>query len=62
MSFVAQFNARPLAGLVERSGCATVAAARESLGRSTLSLADFANLLSPAGAELISRLAAVHRL
>ena len=56
MSFVAQFNARPLAGLVERSGCATVAAARESLGRSTLSLADFANLLSPAGAELIEPL------
>ncbi len=56
MSFVAEFNALPLASLVERSQGANVSTASESLARSTLSLTDFANLISPAAGELLESL------
>jgi 2-iminoacetate synthase len=56
MSFVAEFNALPLAPLL---GCARVADAstvREVLGRSHLGLADFAALLSPAAGDMLETL------
>ena len=54
MSFVAEFDRMPIAGLLHRSQTAGVAAVRECLGKSTLSLADFAALISPAGSELLA--------
>ena len=56
MSFVAEFNALPLASLVRRTESATVGVARESLCRSTPSLTDFAHLISPAAGELLESL------
>ena len=56
MSFVTEFNALPLAALLQRSLTASTAAARASLGKSELSLNDFAHLISPAGAELLEPL------
>ena len=56
MSFVTEFDALPLAALVQRSLTASVPAARASLGKSELSLDDFAHLISPAGAELLEPL------
>ena len=56
MSFVAEFNSLPLGSLVERSQTAGVQAARESMSKSKLSLADFAHLISPAGAELLEHM------
>src|SRR6267142_4474225 len=56
MSFVAQFNTLPLDALVKRSMAAGAEAVRESLGRTRLSLADFAHLIAPAGAELLEPL------
>ena len=56
MSFVAQFNTLPLDALVKRSMAAGTDAVRESLGRTRLSLADFAHLIAPAGAELLELL------
>ena len=53
MSFVNEFNSLNLAALVARSLDATAAATRQSLGRSQLSLDDFAHLISPAGADLL---------
>src|SRR5881394_3173947 len=56
MSFVAEFNTLPLGSLVNRSREVSLAAARQSLGRSTLSLSDFAYLISPAAGELLEPL------
>ena len=56
MSFVTEFNALPLAALVQRSRTASTPAARASLGKSALSLDDFAHLLSPAATELLEPL------
>ena len=53
MSFVAEFNALPLTSLVQRSRATTLSAARESLAKDGLSLADFAQLISPAASELL---------
>ncbi len=53
MSFVDEFDKLPLASLLAQSRQATLAAARESLGRGRLSLRDFANLISPAALELL---------
>jgi 2-iminoacetate synthase len=53
VSFVAEFNALPLAALVKRSQDAGLIAARESLIKDGLSLADFAQLISPAAGELL---------
>ena len=53
MSFVREFNALPLDRLLARARSAGLAEARESLGRGHRSLADFANLLSPASGDLL---------
>jgi 2-iminoacetate synthase len=56
VSFVAEFNSLPLGALVKRSGETSRAAARENLAKEKLSLADFAQLISPAGGELLEAL------
>jgi len=56
VSFVAEFKTLPLADLLARARSASSAAVRESLGRGTLSLADFAHLLSPAAGESLEAL------
>ena len=56
MSFVGEFNDLGLDALVNRSVSTATAAVRESLARTRLSLADFAQLISPAGAELLEPL------
>jgi 2-iminoacetate synthase len=48
MSFVAEFDALPLAGWRQRSRTASAAAVRQSLARERLELIDFAHLVSPA--------------
>ena len=53
MSFVAEFNSLPLDALVKRSVATSSVTARETLGKSNLSLADFAALISPAAGELL---------
>ena len=53
MSFVAEFNSLPLNALVKQSLAGTASAARESIGKSNISLADFAALISPAAGELL---------
>jgi 2-iminoacetate synthase len=56
MSFVAQFNALPVDALLRQMQSTSVASTREVLGKSDLSLADFAQLISPAGGELLEPL------
>jgi len=56
MSFVRQFNALPLEALVKRSLSTTASAARESMSKARPSLADFAQLISPAAAESLEAL------
>ena len=56
MSFVNEFDTLPLAALLQRSLKASTEAARASLGKTELSLNDFAHLISPAGAELLEPL------
>jgi 2-iminoacetate synthase len=56
VSFVAEFNSLPLAALVKRSLETPHAAARENLTKEKLSLADFAQLISPAAGELLEPL------
>ena len=56
MSFVAEFNSLPLEALVKRSLETSPAAARQTLAKEKLSLADFAQLISPAAAELLEPL------
>jgi 2-iminoacetate synthase len=51
MSFVSEFNSLPLAALRRRAETASAAEATASLRQGALTLADFANLLSPAAAE-----------
>ena len=53
MSFVTEFDSLPLPSLVERALDESAAAARASLGKSPLSLHDFAHLISPAAAGLL---------
>lgn len=53
MSFVAEFNSLPLATLVKQSVATSSAAARDTLGKANLSLADFAALISPAAGDLL---------
>jgi 2-iminoacetate synthase len=57
VSFVAEFNSLPLASLVRRSQNAGGVAAREAIAKPQLSLADFADLISPAAGELLEPLA-----
>lgn len=56
MSFVAEFNSLPLEALVKRSQETSLATARENLAKDKLSLADFAQLISPAAGELLEPL------
>jgi 2-iminoacetate synthase len=56
MSFVREFDALPLAGLVERSLAADAAAVRESMEKPMLGLEDFARLISPAASDLLEGL------
>src|SRR5688572_13317547 len=56
MSFVSEFNSLPLAGLLEQSLNCSVDTARETLGKQTPSLLDFAHLLSPAASQLLEPL------
>lgn len=57
MSFVAEFDRLPLRSLWERARTASRAAVRESLDRSTWSLADFAHMISPAASEFLETMA-----
>ena len=56
MSFVAEFNALPLASLVRQSMAATPAAVQACLGKDSLTLADFAVLISPAAGACLETL------
>ncbi len=53
MSFVTEFRSLPVAALVKRSLAGTVADARDAAAKSSLSLSDFAALISPGGGELL---------
>jgi 2-iminoacetate synthase len=53
VSFVSEFNSLPLDSLAKRSQISGTATAREVIGKSKLSLADFAALISPAASELL---------
>ncbi|MSU58272.1 MAG: 2-iminoacetate synthase ThiH [Pedosphaera sp.] len=53
MSFVAELNSLPLSALVKRSLDTNLAAARESVAKESFSLADFAQLISPAAGKLL---------
>ena len=56
MSFVTEFNSLPLGALVRKSLSTGSAAVREAAAKEKLSLADFAALISPAGAEHLEAL------
>src|SRR5689334_14093594 len=56
MIFVGCFNELRLDALVKHSLATGTAAVRQSLAQSRLSLTDFAQLLAPAGAELLEPL------
>ena len=56
MSFVAAFDALPLASLLESSIGATSASVRAALQKSSPSLSDFAQLISPAAGESLEEL------
>jgi 2-iminoacetate synthase len=53
VSFVAEFNSLPLDALVKKSLANSSVAARETLGKNKISLAEFAALISPAAGELL---------
>ena len=53
MSFVDEFKALPLAGLLREARTASTDAVRETLAGGRRALADFARLLSPAAGELL---------
>ena len=57
VSFVSEFNSLPLESLVKRSTTASAAAVHESVAKKSFSLADFANLISPAAGEQLELLA-----
>ncbi|MBI5802627.1 MAG: 2-iminoacetate synthase ThiH [Verrucomicrobia bacterium] len=56
MSFIAEFNALPLEALEQSSRHASLTEAQAALGKSQLSLKDFARLISPAAAPLLEPL------
>jgi 2-iminoacetate synthase len=56
MSFATEFNALPLPALVKRSLATTPGTVQESLGKARPALDDFAQLISPAGGELLEQL------
>ena len=55
-SFVTEFNSLPLDSLLRRCLSTTTDVAREILGKSHLSLSDFASLISPAASQLLEPL------
>ena len=57
MSFVAEFNSLPLSSLVKRSLGTSPGALREALAKSSPTLADFAQLISPAAGEHLEAMA-----
>jgi 2-iminoacetate synthase len=57
VSFVAEFNSLPLSSLVNRSLSTNPSAVRESLVKSSLTLADFAHLISPAAGGFLETMA-----
>jgi 2-iminoacetate synthase len=58
VSFVAEFNLLPVEKLVSRSLTADAATVQASIGKSKLSLADFAQLISPAAGEMLEVISA----
>jgi 2-iminoacetate synthase len=56
VSFFSEFNRLAFGALVQRSLTASTQAARASMDKTSLSLEDFAHLISPAGAELLEPL------
>jgi 2-iminoacetate synthase len=56
VSFVSEFNSLPLPALAKQSLDANAGSVRESLAKSKLSLADFANLISPAASEFLEHM------
>jgi len=56
VSFVAEFNSLLLTSLVRRSLATTASAVRESLAKSSLTLADFAHLISPVAGEFLEEM------
>ena len=56
MSFVAEFNALPMESLEESAKAASLAAVRDVLARPSLTLANFAQLLSPAAGQVLEPL------
>jgi 2-iminoacetate synthase len=56
VSFVPEFNSLPLSALVKRSLDAGTSSVRESMAKSKLSLADFANLISPVASEFLEHM------
>jgi 2-iminoacetate synthase len=56
MSFVAGLNSLPIAGLFTASVRTTISVVRGTLAKRRLSLADFAQLLSPAAGDLLAQL------
>lgn len=57
MSFVSELNALPLDALLKRTHTSSTAAARDVIGKSGISLPEFAALISPAGTELMEPMA-----
>src|ERR1700722_8433168 len=57
MSFIGELDGLPLEALLAEAGGASAAVATESLGKSSLTLRDFARLLSPAAGGLLETLA-----
>ena len=56
MSFVAEFNSLPLAGLVRKSLACDAATAQAAAAKPNPALADFAALISPAAGGLLETL------
>ena len=56
MSFVSEYNALPLKELVKRSLDASASEARTALGKASLTLPDFAHLISPAAGGLLEQM------
>jgi 2-iminoacetate synthase len=57
VSFVAEFNSLPLDDLIKKSLATSAVGALQASGKSRLSLADFAALISPGGSEILEALA-----
>jgi len=54
VSFVPEFNSLPIDALVKQSCDSSTASVRDAMGRSRISLTDFARLISPAASESVA--------